>query len=113
MTATIAEALWLKSLFKDLKIPIEKSTLVYGDNQACLSMIKNPGHGHGRTKHIDCRHHFIRKSVKDGNIKLKYCPTKHMVGDIMTKAIKSPSLFEDLRDKILGHKNPYDFPQSS
>ena len=45
----------------------------------------------------------------DNKIKLKYCPTKSMVGDIMTKSITSPTLFEDLRDKILGLKDPFDF----
>ena len=37
-------------------------------------MAKNPQH-HGRAKHIDIRHHFVREQVALGNIELQYCST--------------------------------------
>jgi len=38
-------------------------------------------------KHIDIRYHFIRDVVKQGYIKLQYCPTDNMTVDILTKAL--------------------------
>ena len=40
-----------------------------------------------RTKHIDIGHHFIRDSVKVGDIELQYCATNDMVADVLTKAL--------------------------
>ena len=38
---------------------------------------------------------------KTGDIKLKYCPTEHMLADIFTKPLQG-KLFFRLRDIILG-----------
>lgn len=49
-------------------------------------MAKNPQF-HGRAKHIDIRHHFVREQVANGTIKLDYCSTTDMTADIMTKGL--------------------------
>ncbi len=49
-----------------------------------LSLTKNPTH-HARTKHIDVQQHFVREQVENGEV--QYCPTKHMVADVFTKAL--------------------------
>jgi hypothetical protein len=49
-------------------------------------MAKNPQY-HGKSKHIDIKYHFVRDLVGDKTIKLKYCPTKEMVADILTKGV--------------------------
>lgn len=49
-------------------------------------MAKNPAL-HGRTKHIELRHHFIRELVANGEIILKFCNTESRVSDIFTKAL--------------------------
>ena len=61
-------------------------TVIYEDNQACISMTQNPQF-HQRTKHIDIRHHYIRDLVKNGFIELIYCPTASMVADVLTKGL--------------------------
>ena len=61
-------------------------------------MTRNPV-GHKRTKHIDIRHHFVRKSVQSGLIRISYCPSKDMLADVFTKAVPKPR-FEALRDKL-------------
>ena len=47
---------------------------------------KNAQH-HGRSKHIDIKYHFVREVVENEMIKLKYCPTKEMIADILTKGL--------------------------
>ena len=44
---------------------------------------------HACTKHIDIHFHFIRWVIKDGKLRLIYCPTDEMVADALTKALPS------------------------
>ncbi len=56
------------------------------DNQSCIAMANNPQH-HGRSKHIDIKHHFIQELVGSKEIELHYCPTKEMTADFLTKCL--------------------------
>jgi hypothetical protein len=66
--------------------PHENPQIILADNQGAIKLSKNPQH-HNRTKHIDVRYHFIRKSCQDGLIELAYIPTAEMVADILTKSL--------------------------
>ena len=68
------EALWLRSLISQLfDINLEAATL-FSDNQSAIALTKDH-QNHARTKHIDIRFHFIRWIVKNGSLRLIYCPT--------------------------------------
>ena len=71
-----------------------QSLIIMEDNQGAIALANNPI-GHSRTKHIDIRFHFIRESHEKGLINLKYCPTKEMLADLLTKPLPKP-LFETL-----------------
>jgi hypothetical protein len=86
LTQAAKEAIWIKSLLKELQRFLGEAVLIHVDNQSCIALAKNPEF-HARTKHIDIQHHFIREKVEDGTIKLEYCPTKQMVADVLTKAV--------------------------
>ena len=64
----------------------EEATTITSDNQGCMSLAMNPTH-HSQTKHIDVQHHFIREKLETRVIELKYCPTKHMVANVVTKVL--------------------------
>jgi hypothetical protein len=49
-------------------------------------MIQNPVQ-HGRTKHIDIRHHFIRDHQQKGDIAIKSVGTDDQLADILTKPL--------------------------
>ena len=66
--------------------PYGHPQIILADNQGAIKLSKNPQH-HNRTKHIDVRYHFIRKTCQDGLIELAYIPTAEMVADILTKAL--------------------------
>ena len=66
--------------------PYRHPQIILADNQGAIKLSKNPQY-HNRTKHIDVRYHFIRKSCQDGLIELAYIPTSEMVADILTKAL--------------------------
>ncbi len=50
-------------------------------------------------KHIDIKLHFLRSYIKDKALEIKYCCTKDMLADIMTKALRRPR-FLDLRGML-------------
>ena len=52
------QALWLRKLLTDLHQAQNGTTKIFCDNLSVIAMTKNPVF-HGRSKHIDIRHHFI------------------------------------------------------
>ncbi|CAA7261229.1 unnamed protein product [Cyclocybe aegerita] len=85
------EALWLCSLISQLFDTSLGSTTLFSDNQSAITLAKDHQY-HARTKHIDIQFHFIRWIVKNGSIRLVYCPTNEMVADTLTKALPLPKV---------------------
>ena len=81
----VKEALWLRKLTSDLGGDL-KTMQLYTDNQAALTLLKNPI-ASARSKHIDIIYHFARELVARKEVKFDYCPTAKMIADIMTKAL--------------------------
>lgn len=86
LSSAAQECVWLRRLNSELGYLSEGSTTILEDNQSCIAMARNPQF-HGRVKHIDIKHHFIREKVNNGTIELKYCPTHEMVADMLTKGL--------------------------
>lgn len=82
------EALWLQQLFEELKLNeiASKPITICCDNKGALELSKNNVY-HGRTKHIDIRHHFLRDAVENKNISLQQISTDEMLADIFTKPL--------------------------
>ncbi|KAF2295241.1 hypothetical protein GH714_032268 [Hevea brasiliensis] len=80
------QAVWLRRLLVDFGQEQKSATEIFCDNSAAIAMAKNPAF-HGRTKHIDWRHHFIHDLVTDSEIALKFCSTNEQVAAILTKAL--------------------------
>ena len=68
----------------DLGFQQESPTIINEDNQGVIALSKHPT-SHSRTKHIDLRHHYIRKEINDKRIKVVYCSTDKMIAYILTK----------------------------
>lgn len=65
---------------------------------SAVALTKNPVM-HGRTKHIEIKHHFIRELVAGEEIKLEVCKSADQLADIFTKALP-PAKFEDMRNRL-------------
>jgi hypothetical protein len=63
-----------------------------------------------RTRHINIRYYYVTDRIKNGKLRVEYCPTGDMVADFCTKPLQG-SLFRRLRDMILNIK-PDDSPAS-
>jgi len=59
---------------------------IYSDNMSAIDLWRNDCY-RARSKHIDIRHHFVRKQIFKGNIVLDYINTKHMIADFLTKPV--------------------------
>ena len=104
MAHGICEGIWLKRLLTELREHMEAAIELRCDNQAAISIAKNPVH-HDRTKHVEIDRHFIKEKVEGRIINLEYTPTTVQTADILTKA--PPRVrFEELRSK-LGMLNIY------
>jgi hypothetical protein len=87
-THAAKEALWLRSLIKQVfDIQLSPTTL-FSDNQSAIALTKDHQY-HARTKHIDVRFHFICWIIEQGAVRLVYCPTDDMIADTLTKALPS------------------------
>ena len=80
------EILWLRNLFTELGYTLPSSSILYVDNQSAIAVAKNPEH-HGRMKHLDLRHFWLRQVVNDGHIEVVHCPTLSMPADLLAKAL--------------------------
>lgn len=76
----IKDVLWMRQLLKDLNSEVEGSSTMLCDNQGTIKIVKNP-EINGRTKHIDVRHHVIRKHQQEGHINIEYIPTGEQAAD--------------------------------
>ncbi|RVW17801.1 Retrovirus-related Pol polyprotein from transposon RE1 [Vitis vinifera] len=94
----ICEGIWIKRVLSELGQTSSSPILMMCDNQAAISIAKNPVH-HDRTKHVEIDRHFITEKVASETVKLNYVPTKHQTADILTKALPRPN-FEDLTCKL-------------
>ena len=97
--AATQESLWLAMLMEQMGIEISRPIILKEDNKACIAFSKNPG-DHKRSKHIDCRYHFVRERVAAGDISLEWISTTEQVADIFTKAL-DPALFLALRESLV------------
>lgn len=90
-SSAACEAVWLRRILSNLQQEQVSPTTIFCDNMSAIAMTKNPVF-HGRSKHIELRHHFIRKLVEDKDIELKFCKTDDNCGDIFTKAVSAEKL---------------------
>ena len=79
----ICKGMWIQRLTNELIVEIQGSVKVYCDNQATISISKNPVH-YDKTKHIEIDRHLISKKVNTNIVELNYIPTHLQIADILT-----------------------------
>ena len=86
LAIAVQESVWLQELLSSMKEASVKPATIFEDNKSAICLAKNPQY-HGRAKHIDIKHHFIRQRVQDGDIKLEFCKSEDMIADMLTKGL--------------------------
>lgn len=88
LSDAVREAIFLKNFLKEV-FDFDGPVTIYNDSQSAQKIAKNSVL-HNRTKHIDIRHHFIRDTIKKGEIILEFMETENMVADVFTKVLCKP-----------------------
>jgi hypothetical protein len=86
LAAAAQEAIALKTLAGDFGIQSSAPLVICEDNQGAVAMSVNPTF-YAKTKHVHIKHHFIRETVANGDVKVVYVPTHEMLADCLTKAL--------------------------
>ncbi|GAA0161558.1 hypothetical protein LIER_17842 [Lithospermum erythrorhizon] len=79
------DMLWIKKLFRKLKLKQDKFTVLY-DSQSAIHLSRNLTF-HSRSKHIEVRYHWIRNALEDKLLYLDKVHTSENTTDMMTKVL--------------------------
>ena len=102
------EGIGLSGLTSELGLHDDSPIDIHMDNQSGIHVAYNPEH-HGRMKHVERRHFFIRECVENHKIRVPFVSTHDNLADFFTQALPSKQFFA-LRDIIMnvpgrsGHK---------
>jgi hypothetical protein len=83
------EACWFRSLYRELGFPQEKPSLIRGDNNRSIAMVRNPQF-HKKSKHIATKWHWIRDMVESKEIEIESCRDPEQTADVLTKPLARP-----------------------
>jgi hypothetical protein len=85
-THAAKQILWQTQFLQELGIKQPVTAKMFSDNQATISISKNPEF-HARTKHIDINLHFLRDLVEEERIALEHVASEANLADIFTKPL--------------------------
>ncbi|EFN65994.1 Retrovirus-related Pol polyprotein from transposon TNT 1-94, partial [Camponotus floridanus] len=86
LTESSKEAIFLRRFLIELGSNDLSGIIIYCDNQSAMKLTENPVY-HGRSKHIDIRHHFIREAIGRKEFHLKHISTEDQAADFLTKGL--------------------------
>ena len=89
----------MSNLAKELGLDSETPPDLFIDNRSAIDVAYNPQH-HGRMKHVERRHFFIRELVEDHRIRCPFVNSVDNLADFFTKPLPA-SVFFPMRDHIM------------
>ena len=101
MSRCAQQMVWMHSWLDEVQIDFQLPGLIKGDNRGAIALTKNT-RDHGKVKHIDIRHHYIRDLLKSGAISTEQVASADNLADLFTKPLP-----RDLHHRILIALNIY------
>jgi hypothetical protein len=86
MSRCAQQMVWMQSWLSEVEIEHTLPGLIKGDSRGAIALTKNTK-DHGKIKHIDIRHHYIRELVKSGAVLLEQIPSTANLADLFTKPL--------------------------
>ena len=78
-----------------------RDNIIFQDNISTMLLERNgKATSERRTKHINVQYLFITDQISKGEVRVKWCPTKDMVADFLTKPLQG-AMFKRFRDLIM------------
>jgi len=95
----VKEVKWVGMLVSEMGYQVRKPILIHTDNQSAMNITKHDTE-HGRTKHVDIKHSFVRDEIKKGEVEIKWISSQQQMADTFTKTL-TPSVFLTHREKLV------------
>ena len=86
MSRCAQQMLWMHSWLSEVEIEFALPGVIRGDNRGAIALTKNTK-DHGKVKHIDMRHHYIRELLKTGSITMEQVSSADNLADLFTKPL--------------------------
>lgn len=101
MSRCAQQMVWMQNWLSEAKIKYALPGVIKGDNRGAIALTKNT-RDHGKVKHIDIRHHYIREMLQSGAIAVEQVSSADNLADLFTKALP-----RDLHHRLLAALNIY------
>ena len=86
MSRCAQQMVWMQNWLAEVEVDYSKPGLIRGDNRGAIALTKNTK-DHGKVKHIDIRHHYIRELLQSGAITFEQVPSLENLADLFTKSL--------------------------
>jgi hypothetical protein len=86
MSRCAQQMVWMQSWLSEVEIKFSTPSILWGDNQGAISLTKNT-RDHGKVKHIDICHHYIRELLQSGIIIIEQVSSPDNLADLFTKLL--------------------------
>jgi len=78
--------IWMQTWLDEVEIAHMKPGVIKGDSRGAIALSKTTK-DHGKIKHIDIRHHYLRELVKSNLVVFKQIPSADNIADLFTKPL--------------------------
>ena len=86
MSRCAQQMVWMHNWLDEVDIKHSLPGIIKGDNRGAIALTKNT-RDHGKVKHIDIRHHYIRDLLRSGTIAMEQVSSSDNLADVFTKAL--------------------------
>jgi len=86
MSQCAQQMVWMQAWLREVGIGYSTPGVIEGDNQGAIALTKNTK-DHGKVKHIDICHHYIRELVETGAVVVEQIPSANNAADLFTKPL--------------------------
>ena len=86
MSRCTQQMVWMQSWLSEVEIDHHLPGVIKGDNRGAIALTKNTKN-HGKVKHIDIRHHYIRELVRSEAIAFEQVTSDNNLADLFTKPL--------------------------
>ena len=86
MSRCAQQMMWMQAWLDEVTIEHDMPGVIKGDSRGAVALMKNTK-DHGKVKHINIRHHYIRELMKSGSITIERIPSTKNAANLFTKPL--------------------------
>ena|SRR6266545_5011038 len=87
MSRCAQQMVWMQTWLDEVKVTHDTPGVIKGDNRGAIALAKTMK-DHGKVKHIDIHHHYLRELVKSRSIVFEQTASADNLADLFTNISK-------------------------